>query len=294
VLEDVGTLSLTAYELPDTPADVEYFITNISPSVPAQGFPGFTAAFETPVHTYDAVEVTVNKNFSDNWGLVTSYRWAKLDGNFEGFFRSDNGQSDPSITSLFDFPTNDPSYAAVGTPVYGFRGDIRYLGDTLGTGQLPNDRTHQFKIYGTRTWGSLNLGVGLNAGSGRVLTALASNPIYNNAGEMPETVRGGGITTVDGVVECPQCGGFKERSPFETSLDLHIDYTAKFGNQRLVLLADVFNLFDRQAPTDFDIATESAFTALNPNFGYPSNGAVSSASSYQFPRQIRLGARIEW
>ena len=41
---------------------------------------------------------------------MASYRWAKLKGNFEGFFRSDNGQSDPAITSLFDFPTNDPSY----------------------------------------------------------------------------------------------------------------------------------------------------------------------------------------
>ncbi len=28
----------------------------------------------------------------------------------KGFFRSDNGQSDPAISSLFDFPTNDPSY----------------------------------------------------------------------------------------------------------------------------------------------------------------------------------------
>ncbi len=294
VLEDVGTLSMTAYELPDTPADVEYFITNISPSVPAQAFPGFTAAFEQPVHKYDAVELTLNKNFSDNWGMVASYRWAKLQGNFEGFFRSDNGQSDPSITSLFDFPTNDPSYAAVGGPVYGFRGDIRYLGDTLGTGQLPNDRTHQFKIYATRTWGSLNAGLGLNAGSGRVLTALAANPIYNSSGEIPEGVRGSGIETAGNVADCSDCGGFRDKTPFETTFDMHLDYTMKFGNQRVILTADVFNLFNSQNPTDFDTATESAFGALNPNYGFPANGAVSAASSYQTPRQIRLGARVEW
>ncbi len=33
-------------------------------------------------------------------------------GTFEGFYREDNGQSDPGITSLYDFPTNDPSYTA--------------------------------------------------------------------------------------------------------------------------------------------------------------------------------------
>jgi hypothetical protein len=293
-LEDVGTLSLTAYELPDTPADVEYFITNIGPDIETQCFPGFSCGFETPVHKYDAVEVTLNKNFADNWGLVTSYRWAKLKGNFEGFFRADNGQSDPSITSLFDFPTNDPSYTAVGVPVYGFSGDIRFLGDTLGRGSLPNDRTHQLKVYGTYTFGSLNLGLGFNAGSGKVLTALAANPIYDNSGEIPLTLRGGGIATANGVTDCDQCGGFRERSPFETAFDLHADYTVKFGNQRVILLADVFNLFNRQAPLDFDNSTELSFTSANPNYGYPSNGAGSRAASYQVPRQIRLGARVEW
>jgi hypothetical protein len=61
-----------------------------------------------------------------------------------------------------------------------------------------------------------------------------------------------------------------------------------------VLLADFFNLFNRQAPTDYDYATESAFGALNPNFGYPANGQVGAGTSYQAPRQIRLGARFEW
>jgi hypothetical protein len=293
VLEDVGTLSMTAENLLANPGDVEYFITNIGPQIPTTCLPGYPCSFETPVHLYDAVEVTLNKTFSNNWGLVTSYRWSKLKGNFEGFFRSDNGQSDPSITSLFDYPTNDPSYAAVGGPQLGFRGDIRYLGDTLGRGELPNDRTHQLKLYGTYSFGNLNLGAGLNAGTGRPLTALASNPSYNNAGEIPETLRGAGIQTAT-VAGCSQCGGLKKRSPFETSLDGHADYTMKFGNQRLMILADVFNILNRQAPNDYDTATESQFGALNPNFGYPIAGVVGSVTSYQAPRQIRVGARFEW
>ena len=72
---------------------------------------------------------------------IASYRWSRLRGNFEGFYRDDNGQSDPGITSLYDFPTNDPSYTAIGAPQFGYPGDIRFLGE-LGKGPLPLDRPH--------------------------------------------------------------------------------------------------------------------------------------------------------
>jgi hypothetical protein len=296
VLEDIGSLAMAGYFRPGgSPGSVEYAITNITPAVKAQSVPGFTAAFETPVHKYDAVEVTLNKNFSDNWALVTSYRWAKLSGNFEGFFRSDNGQSDPSITSLFDFPTNDPSYVGYGKPAFGFGGDIRYLGSTLGDGELPNDRRHQAKVYATYAWNALNLGVGVNAGSGRVLTGFSANPLYDSAGEIPNSVRGGGIETVDNVPGCNECGGFRARTPFEVLFDLHADYQLKVGgNQKVVLVADVFNLLNNQAATNFDTATEIGYRSRNPNYGYPGGGVASASSSYQTPRQVRLGARFEW
>ncbi len=293
VLEDVGTLSMTAENLSATPGNVEYYITNIGPQIATQCYPGYACSFETPVHEYDAVEVTLNKAFSGHWGLLASYRWSRLSGNFEGFFRSDNGQSDPSITSLFDYPTNDPSYSAVGGPQLGFLGDIRYLGSSLGDGRLPNDRTHQIKVYGSFAWRALTLGLGFNAGSGRVLTALAANPSYNSPAEIPMTVRGAGLQTAP-VSGCDACGGYRERTPFEAKLDLHADYTLKLGRQRVVLLADVFNLLDRQAPTEYDTAVESAFGAPNPNFRDPTSGAVGATPGYDDPRQVRLGARLEW
>src|SRR4029078_8857708 len=104
-------------------------------------------------------EHTLNKNVPSDVSLMASSRYAKLKGNFEGFYRSDNGQSDPAISSLFDFPTNDPSYAAIGVPAYGFGGAIRFQGTTLGEGVLPNDRPHQVKIYGTYAFSALNMGV---------------------------------------------------------------------------------------------------------------------------------------
>src|SRR5262249_14831025 len=209
ILEDFQPAPIVAFDLGCPGAEsVEYLISNIGPNLPkfhCAGVPD--ASFETPVHKYDAVELTLNKAFSDNWYLMASYRWSKLQGNYEGFFRNDNGQSDPSITSLFDFPTNDPSYTQIGVPQFGYRGDVRYLGCTLGCGTLPNDRPHMVKVYGNRVFGAVNVGVGYNLSSGKPLTALAAHPNYQNGGEIPETVRGAGFQTVD---------GFKTRTQLES------------------------------------------------------------------------------
>jgi hypothetical protein len=291
ILEDIGQLSALGYELEacgDT--TVDYFITNPNAATPTVDCGGAApSAFEDPVHGYDALELTFNKSFSSNWAVIASYRYAKLKGNFEGFFRSDNGQSDPAISALFDFPTNDRTYSTVGAAEYGFRGDIRYLGTTLGEGRLPNDRPHQVKVYGSYTLGAMNMGLGFNWGSGRTMTAFASNPIYTNAGEVPETLRGDGIDTAT--------DGFVQRAPADVQLDLHLDYTIKLGgvrDQRIVLLADVFNVFNRQKPTDYDNYTETAYLTLNPNYGLPLNGGASSTPSFQAPLSLRLGARFEF
>jgi hypothetical protein len=284
ILEDIGQLSILGYFVaPDTPVD--YFITNVNANTTVVQCCGFNnVSFEDPAHTYSAFEATLNKRFSGNWGAITSYRYSRLEGNFEGFYRSDNGQSDPSISSLFDFPTNDPSYTAQRS-VHGGLGDIRYLGASLGAGQLPNNRPHQLKLYGNYTWSKFNLGMGLNAGSGRSLTALASNPVYANAGEMPLTIRGDGFQTRD---------GFRERTPAEVQFDLHGDYTLQFGGRRVTLLGDIFNLFNRQAVTDYDNWVETTIGTNNPNFGYATNGGGSATSSFQTPFQARFGLRFDW
>jgi len=280
ILEDVGTLPMVDYFLKNVPgaSSVEYFLTNPSPSTPVVGAQGYPISFENVIHDYDAVELTAKKRFSHNWALQASYRWSRLHGDYEGFFRSDNGQSDPAITSLDDFPTNDPTYTAIGTPMFGFQGDIRYLG-ALGAGPLPLDTPHQVKVYGNYALNmGLNLGAGLNVSSGTPLTALAANPVYQNAGEIPTTPRGAGFQTVD---------GFKTRTPVVSTVDFHADYPLQFGgNRRLVLMGDVFNLFNRQTVTQYDNYTESQFTVPNPDFG--------SIIAYQVPIQVRIGARFEF
>jgi hypothetical protein len=291
VFEDIGTAQMVLYDLvPEQLASVEYFITDVNTNTPTFPAPaGVTqASFEDPKHRYQAVEITLNKLLSNNWSLMASYRWAKLNGNFEGFYRSDNGQSDPSITSLFDFPTNDPSYSEIGGPQFGYKGDIRYLGCSLGcdNAKLPNDRPHQVKVFGSYQWRDLNFGAGLNAGSGRVLTAFAANPNYDSPGEIPMTVRGAGMQTV--------ADGFRTRTRIDLQVDAHVDYALRVAQRRLILVADLFNLFDRRQPGNYDYCVDTGFQALNANFGQPLDGCVASFPSYQAPFAARLGVRFEF
>jgi hypothetical protein len=286
ILEDIGTAQMVAYDLGLPGLDsVEYFITNVGHNTPVTAFPGLPAAhFEDPIHHYDAVEFTADKRLSNNWSLQSSYRWSRLWGNFEGFYRNDNGQSDPAISSLFDFPTDDVSYTQIGAPRFGYRGDIRYLG-ALGAGPLPNDRTHQVKLYGTYNIPvGLNFGAGIQLMSGKPLTPLAANPNYNSRGEIPMTPRGAGFQTVD---------GFKKRTPMEASINAHVDYGFALSNRRVVLLADVFNLGNLQRVVGYNMQYEyPGFGTLNPDFGLV--GDPVTLQGYQTPMQIRVGARFEF
>jgi hypothetical protein len=288
VLEDVTPFPIVAANLGIEGADsVDYTLTNIKENTPTAGDLG--ASFEKPTHNYDAVEVTMDRRFASNWGLQASYRWSRLRGTFEGAYRDDNGQSDPGITSLFDFPSNDPSYTQIGVPQFGFRGDVRFLGK-LGEGPLPLDRTHQVKVYGNYAFNfGLNAALGMDLSSGKPLTPFAANPNinYQNGGEIPECPRGCGFQTID---------GFKTRTPFLTNINAHVDYGLRFtGTRRIVLLADIFNLFDSQTVLDYDNWTESTFGALNPNFGQPTTSVLGgNPPQIQTPRQIRIGARFEF
>jgi Carboxypeptidase regulatory-like domain/TonB-dependent Receptor Plug Domain len=287
ILEDIGTAQMVLYDLGTPGLDsVEYFITNVNSDTPTLAAPAGVpqARFEDPEHKYQAVETTITK-LAGNWTLTGSYRWSKLQGNYEGFYRSDNDQSDPAITSLFDFPTDDPSYSEIGTPEFGYQGDIRYLGCSLGCGLLPNNRTHQVKLFGSYLWKDLNVGMGFTAGSGRPLTDLAANPNYDSSGEIPRTVRGAGFETVD---------GFRDRSPSEVLVNAHVDYALKFGGRQVMLIADAFNLFNNQEATNYENCSEEAFATPNANFGQPVDGCEGRFPSFLDPFKLRLGVRFEW
>jgi hypothetical protein len=183
---------------------------------------GVPDGFPDPVHIYKALEIEVNKRFSDNWQLLSNVRFSSLRGNFEGHFRNDNGQTDPAISSLFDFT----------------EGEFNLLGDQTGVGPLNTDRTTIFNIYGNyvfskdkgiaRSLAGLNLGVGFHGESGVPLSEFQAHPVYLNAGEIPVGGRG-------------KLG----RTDWYTRLDLHADYRWALSEKtRLVFISDLFNVFN--------------------------------------------------
>ena len=120
-------------------------------------------------------------------------------------------------------------------------------------------------------------GLGLTLSSGQPLTALAANAVYDSPGEIPETPRGEGIQTAD---------GFKRRTPFESEVNVHLDYSLPLAGQRLTLLADAFNLFNTRRALRYDDWTEVSFAVPNPDFG--------NVIVYQQPFTMRIGARFEF
>src|SRR5437763_965379 len=88
------------------------------------GADGKPDGFIKPSRVYRAMEFEVNKAFSHNYMLRVNYRVGHLYGNYEGAFRNDNGQTDPGISSLFDFTA----------------GQYNLLGDQFKNGDLNTDR----------------------------------------------------------------------------------------------------------------------------------------------------------
>jgi hypothetical protein len=77
-----------------------------------------------------------------------------------------------------------------------------------------------------------------------------------------------------------------KRTPSNWSFDIHADYQFSLGAGQLVLVVDVFNLFNSQDAIDYDQNTEIRPQIDNPDFGL--------RTLYQSPRSVRLGVRFDF
>ena len=225
---------------------------------------GVPDGFPNPVHIFKAFEIEVNKRFSNNWQLLSNWRIASLRGNFEGHFRNDNGQTDPAISSLFDFT----------------EGEFNLLGDQNAVGPLNTDRTHIFNIYGNyafskdkgpwRQLHGLNLGFGWHGESGVPISEYLAHPIYTNQGEIPVGGRG-------------KIG----RTDWFNRIDLHADYKwAVTENTRLVFIGDFFNVTNRRG-----VRRPNEFAQLS---GGITNVDFLQPRAFHLPFNMRLGVRWEF
>jgi len=227
------------------------------------GADGVPDGFTNPIHVYKAVEVELNKRFSDGWQVLSNFRIASLRGNYEGHFRNDNGQTDPGISSLFDFT----------------QGDFNLLGDQFKVGPLNTDRRFISNVFGSyafskdrglKTLNGLTLGVGWHMESGVPLSKFGAHPVYLNAGEVPIGGRGS-----------------LGRSPFYSQIDLHADYPWRINERmRMSFIGDFFNLFNSTRLRLIDQNFETSAGVLNQDFTKP--------SLFHLPFYMRLGMKFEF
>lgn len=226
----------------------------------ALGPDGIPDGFPNPSRIYKAAEFILTKRFTSNFQIYTSYRLSKLYGNYEGNFRNDNGQSDPNISSLFDFTNTDGR-----------------LADQFRPGILPTDRTHAFKFFGNYQIKNFNFGASWVIQSGTPLSQFLAHPAYQNAGEIPLGGRGA-----------------LGRTPVTFPLDLHGDYTVKFGEtRRLKFMADLFNIANQQKAIYIDQNIEVAPGVADPDFKKPL-GIFAPGNAFQSPFSARLSVRFEF
>ncbi|HYL15321.1 MAG TPA: carboxypeptidase regulatory-like domain-containing protein [Terriglobales bacterium] len=225
---------------------------------------GIPDGYTNPIRQYTAVEFEVNKAFSKNWLLRTNWRIAKIYGNFEGAFRNDNGQTDPSISSLFDF-----------TP-----GQFGLLGDQFKPGVLNTDRRHIvnafFSYYLDHTaLKGLTLGTGVQFQSGIPINDLKAHPVYDNSGEVPVGGR-----------------GHLGRTPFTGTVDAHVDYAHSVTERSTFHIGvDLFNIANARRNQFVDQNEDLSFGTPNVDFLKPTNQAVLG-DAFQAPFSARLSVRF--
>jgi hypothetical protein len=231
---------------------------------------GKSDGFVKPVRRYQATEFEVDKRFSNNWLAQVNFRWATLFGNYEGAYRNDNGQSDPGISSLFDFTA----------------GALGLLGNQFANGDLSTDRRvvgNMFLSYNVsrdtpflHMAKGLTVGAGMRGQSGVPLSLLGDHPVYLNQGEVPIGGRGAA-----------------GRTPSSVQLDLKAEYpmtikekyTLKFG-------MDMFNVTNSQYELSRVQYTQTAASGvgvppnLNVDYGRP--------TAFQGPFYARAVIRMEF
>jgi len=230
---------------------------------------GIPDGFPQVKHIYKAVEIEANRSLSHNWMLRANWRIASLTGNYEGAFRNDNGQTDPNISSLFDF-TN---------------GILGMLGAQYTPGPLNTDRRHIVNAFVTYVVPSghlkaLELGGGVNILSGTPISNLADHPAYGNQGEIPLGGRGSeGKTPVSGGVN------LHAEKPFKLTERMSLHFAADLFN---ISNSKVITQVDQFSQLNFNPAANPDFLKVNPwNNGVPGLGYLG----YQRPFYAQFSAR---
>ena len=266
-IEDVGVL---------VEGGEEYFTTN-----PGYGYSRSTeeggrndASFpETPKakREYYAVNIGLDKRFSNNWMGGFSYTWSRLSGLYPGLANSDEinggiGRDDPNVSRAYDLW------------FMAFDKDLNVL-----DGPLATDRTHVIKAYGSYMFPfGLTLGTVANIMSGTPLTETWS------------------AYTME---YFPMNRGNLGRTPMRYNVDLYAEYSLKLGKANLQFSINITNLFNFKIATrqstlrhlgDLDINYDDMLNGYEYPADATPNPSYGMAFSYTAPISARLGLKLSF
>jgi len=158
---------------------------------------------------YWAVNVDLDKRFSNNWLGGFSYTWSRLTGNYSGLASSDEyGRVGPNLERYFDL------------------WHLAYTKELeMQDGPLATDRTHAFKFYG-----AYSLPMGLTLGG--VVNAVSGTPVSEE-------------WTVGARGYYPFNRGSMGRTPFLWFANVYAEYNLNLGGRyRLQFSLNIDNLLN--------------------------------------------------
>ncbi len=230
--------------------------STVVPCPPDFAYPCYNGqAFPQAQRYFRAIQFTAQKRLSDRWFLYASYLYSTLKGNFDGSFRAIGGfnAKDPNITDDFDYPEFTVN----------------------SSGNLTLDRPQQAKVQAAYVF-PFNLTTSVSAYylSGAPLSKIGWWDGYGG----PE------------LFLAPR--GSEGRSPSLYEVDMHFDYGLGLGPVTVHILADAFNLLNRQAATQIDQVW--ANQQVDNESPTPTNAHYGQPNTYQQARTLRLGFRVSF
>jgi len=240
---------------PGNPMNI--FIDFGSGSLESVDLPAADLGYPLSSRKYYALELSAERLWDGKWYASFNYTWSHSYGNNEGVVRSDNGQDDASLTTLFDQPG---------------------LLDG-GYGNLPNDRRHSLKLFGAYKL-SDEFTIGANAAikSGRPINAFGLHPtdLFAQAYGAESFFKDGKLV--------PR--GSVGTTNWTQRLDLSLKYKPSFAKDRLTLGVDVFNILNASIATEVNELAEYDDGETRPDYLAP--------TVLQTPRYVRLSAEFAW
>jgi hypothetical protein len=233
---------------------------------------GLTPVFNTPKpnRTYDAIEVALEKRFSNNWFASASYVYSRLYGNYAGLANSDEIATPTTGRSSATTQQQAGTIARAGSSANRAWDLDELVWDSHGNldvlGRLATDRPNVVKLYGSYMlpFGT-QVGAFFYAGSGtpvsRTVYSVNNIPLF-----------------VDG-------RGSLGRTPMLTQTDLLLSHDIKMaGSKRMRFEANIQNLFNQKTARHiFDSLnrprrTSSEINLANTNLanGYDYNALIAS------------------